>query len=97
MQQSQRLPNGAMHLPVLWNYCLQMCIRDRSIFINGSYGNKVMNLTKRNLTTMSSPWANQHADVLNRAQLEPIDPSFLPPQAVITTSKTTNKKYICFI
>ena len=36
-----------------------------------------MNLTKRNLTTMSSPWANQHADVLNRAQLEPIDPSIV--------------------
>lgn len=50
---------------------------DLSIFINGSYGNKVMNLTKRNLTTMSSAWSNQHVDVINRARLEPIDASIV--------------------
>lgn len=60
-----------------WNNTFRYKGFDLSIFINGSYGNKVMNLTKRNLTTMSSPWANQHADVLNRAQLEPIDPSIV--------------------
>ena len=60
-----------------WNNTFRYKGFDLSIFINGSYGNKVMNLTKRNLTTMSSPWANQHADVLKRAQLEPIDPSIV--------------------
>ena len=50
---------------------------DLSIFINGSYGNKVMNLTKRNLTTMSSAWSNQHTDVIDRARLEPIDASIV--------------------
>ena len=46
---------------------------DLSIFLNGTYGNKVMNLTKRGLTTMSSAWSNQHTDVRDRARLEPID------------------------
>ena len=46
---------------------------DLSIFINGTYGNKVMNLTKRGLTTMSSAWSNQHNDVTGRARLEPIN------------------------
>ncbi len=46
---------------------------DLSIFINGTYGNKVMNLTKRGLTTMSSAWSNQHVDVNDRARLEPIN------------------------
>lgn len=50
---------------------------DLNIFVNGSVGNKVMNLTKRNLTTMSSPWCNQHTDVLHRAILEPIDPTIV--------------------
>ena len=32
-----------------------------------------MNFVKRNMTQMSSAWSNQHADVANRARLEPID------------------------
>ena len=50
---------------------------DLSIFLNGTYGNKVMNLTKRGLTTMSSAWSNQHTDVNGRARLEPIDASIV--------------------
>lgn len=50
---------------------------DLSIFINGSYGNKVMNLTKRDLTNMNTVWCNQHTDVMNRARLEPIDASIV--------------------
>jgi hypothetical protein len=46
---------------------------DLSIFINGTYGNKILNLTKRGLTTMSSAWSNQHVDVGDRARLEPIN------------------------
>lgn len=52
---------------------------DLSIFINGSYGNKIMNLTKRGLTTMNTAWSNQHGDVKNRARLEPIDASIVYP------------------
>ena len=50
---------------------------DLNIFINGSYGNKVMNLTKRNLTNMNTAWSNHHTDVIDRARLEPIDASIV--------------------
>ena len=60
-----------------WNNTFRYKDFDLSIFINGSYGNKVMNLTKRGLTNMSSVWCNQHTDVLNRARLEPIDASIV--------------------
>lgn len=50
---------------------------DLSIFINGSYGNKVMNLTKRDLTNMNTVWCNQQTDVINHARLEPIDASIV--------------------
>ena len=48
---------------------------DLSIFINGSYGNKVMNYMGMKLTHMNSAWSNQLAAVKNRAVLEPIDPN----------------------
>lgn len=60
-----------------WNNTFRYKGFDLNIFINGSYGNKVMNLTKRNLSTMSSAWCNQHIDVLGRAILEPIDPTIV--------------------
>ncbi len=46
---------------------------DLSIFLNGSYGNKVLNYTKIKLTNMKSTWTNQLVDVKDRARLEPID------------------------
>lgn len=46
---------------------------DLSVFINGSYGNKVYNYMKMKLSHMSSTWTNQLADVIGRAQLVPID------------------------
>jgi TonB-linked SusC/RagA family outer membrane protein len=46
---------------------------DLSIFINGSYGNKVFNYMKMKLTHMNSTWTNQLTDVINRAILVPID------------------------
>lgn len=48
---------------------------DLSIFINGSYGNKVYNYTGRMLTHMNSAWTNQLNVVNERAILEPIDPN----------------------
>lgn len=48
---------------------------DLSIFVNGSYGNKVYNYMKMKLTHMNSLWSNQLKDVKGRARLEPIDPA----------------------
>ena len=48
---------------------------DLSIFVNGSYGNKVLNYTSIPLTSMSSTWNNQIQEkVVDRAQLAAIDP-----------------------
>jgi len=49
---------------------------DLSVFINGSYGNDVMNYTAINLSNMRSTWTNQLAVVNNRAILEPIDGNY---------------------
>ncbi len=47
---------------------------DLSIFINGSYGNKVMNYTSIPLTSMTSTWNNQIQEkIADRARLAPID------------------------
>ncbi len=48
---------------------------DLNIFINGSYGNKVMNYMKMKLTHMNSAWTNQLVDVKGRTVLAPIDPT----------------------
>ena len=48
---------------------------DLSVFINGSYGNKVMNYMKMKLSHMNSTWTNQLQDVAGRAVLVPIDPN----------------------
>lgn len=47
---------------------------DLSLFLNGSYGNKVMNYNSIVLTHMNSPWTNQLNSVNDRAQLVPVDP-----------------------
>ncbi len=47
---------------------------DLSIFLNGSYGNKVLNYNSIVLTHMNSPWVNQLNSVNDRAHLVPIDP-----------------------
>ena len=54
---------------------------DLSIFITGSYGNKIYNYNAmgtgglRGLATMNSLWTNQLTSVKDRAQLGPIDPN----------------------
>lgn len=51
---------------------------DLSIFLNGSYGNKVMNYNSLTLTHMNSTWTNQLQSVVSkRARLEPIDPAIV--------------------
>jgi len=47
---------------------------DLSLFINGCYGNKLLNYTAIDLSSMNG-YRNQLQLVTNRARLEPIDPS----------------------
>ena len=52
---------------------------DLTIFLNGSYGNKVLNYNKmgrgyNSLVSMTSTWINKHVSVIDRARLEIIDP-----------------------
>lgn len=47
---------------------------DLSVFINGSYGNKVYNYLAMKLTHMNSTWTNQLKSVLGRTQLVAINP-----------------------
>ena len=56
-----------------WNW-------DLSIFLNGSYGNKILNYNKmgqgfNGLVSMSSAWTNQHNDIRDRAKLVMRDPA----------------------
>ena len=46
---------------------------DLSIFLNGSYGNKVLNYLSMKTGNMKSAWANQPASVLDRSKLVAID------------------------
>jgi len=52
---------------------------DLTVFVNGSYGNKVLNYMSRNLTNMKSLWNNQLAVVADRARLEQINTSVTYP------------------
>ena len=47
---------------------------DLTIFINGSYGNKVFNYLRMKLDGMNSVWQNQAASVKERSTITPIDP-----------------------
>ena len=47
---------------------------DLTVFINGSYGNKLLNYLNMRTGNMKSAWSNQPASVLNRTKLEAIDP-----------------------
>ena len=52
---------------------------DLSIFINGSYGNKIFNYMGMELSGMTSTWNNQLQVVAGRAYMEPIDPDRIYP------------------
>ena len=63
-----------------WNNTFRYKGFDLNIFVNGSYGNKVLNYSLMNgpsggLASMRSAWVNQNATAIkDRAQLAPIDP-----------------------
>lgn len=63
---------------------------DLSIFINGSYGNKVMNYLGMQLTHMNSAWENQLNSVTGRARLEPINPDKVYPSGQYWYDDVTN-------
>lgn len=63
---------------------------DLSIFINGSYGNKVMNYLGMQLTHMNSAWENQLNSVTGRARLEPIDSDKVYPSGQYWYDDVTN-------
>ncbi len=58
-----------------------------SVYINGSYGNKLMNYVGRTLTEMTSGWSNQLSTAVDRAKLAPIDPNKAYP--FVNSSGTT--------
>lgn len=62
-----------------WNNTFRYKNFDLSIFINGSYGNDVMNYLSIGLTHMNSAWSNQLNTVNDRARLVPIDPNKVYP------------------
>ena len=50
---------------------------DLSVFVSGSYGNKVLNYLNMRIGNMKSAWANQPSTVLDRIRLVPIDPDYV--------------------
>ena len=63
-----------------WTNTLRWKNFDLSVFVNGSYGNKVLNYNKmgqgyNSLVSMTSTWINKHVSVMDHARLEPIDPA----------------------
>ena len=50
---------------------------DLSVFVNGTYGNKIFNYTAIELSGMSSAYRNQLQYVKDRARLEPINPNMM--------------------
>lgn len=73
-----------------WTNTFQYKDFDLSVFINGSYGNKVMNYMSKNLTKMTSSWGNQLAVVNDRARLVPIDPDKVYPAGQYWYDDITN-------
>jgi len=63
---------------------------DLNVFVNGSYGNKVLNYSAINLSSMKTMWDNQLAVVTNRARLTQINPAQTYPYVNSTGSTVYN-------
>ncbi len=61
---------------------------DLSVFLNGSYGNKILNYTAIDLSSMVSIWNNQLRDVTKRAILEPINANADYSEGVVVNGVT---------
>ena len=81
-----------------WNNTFRYKGFDLNIFINGSYGNKVLNYSLMNgpsggLASMKSLWVNQNASAIkDRAQLVPIDPDKVYADGEAWYNDVTNVK-----
>ncbi len=58
-----------------------------SLFINGSYGNDILNYNKARFTSMHTQWANYDASVLDRSRLVCADASIEYPRTVTIEGK----------
>lgn len=76
-----------------WNNTFRYKNFDLTIFLNGSYGNKVYNYMAMKLTHMNSPWQNQLNAVNDRAQIVPIDPNKDYSQGVNVNGVTVGNWY----
>lgn len=63
---------------------------DLSVFINGSYGNKVFNYLGMKLTRMNSAWSNQLNSIADRAILIPVDADKVYPEGTNWYDDVTN-------
>lgn len=63
---------------------------DLNLFINGTYGNKVLNYMARNLSNMESMWNNQLSIVTERARLQAIDENITYPRVNSTGNTIYN-------
>ena len=81
-----------------WNNTFRYKGFDLNIFLNGSYGNKVLNYSLMNgpsggLASMRSAWVNQNNDAIkDRAQLAPIDPDKVYEDGSMWYNDITNVK-----
>ena len=72
---------------------------DLSIFLNGSYGNKVLNYNMmgqgyNGLVHMNSVWVNQHMSIQSRARLAEIDPAKQYPTGESWLNDITNVRVV---
>lgn len=63
-----------------------------NVFVNGAYGNKILNYVGRSLISMESMWNNQLADAVDRSKLEAISADKQYP-SVNSTGSTVNAWY----
>ncbi len=56
-----------------WNNTMRYKNFDLNVFMNGSYGNKLGNYLRMQLTHMNSPWTNQMIEVNDRSKLTAAD------------------------
>lgn len=73
-----------------WNNTMRYKNFDLSLFINGSYGNKVFNYLGMKLTRMNTAWSNQLNSIADRAMLAPIDAGKVYPDGSQWYEDVTN-------
>ena len=75
-----------------WNNSFRWKGFDLNIFLNGSYGNDVMNYLSLRLSDMKSVWTNQLDIVKDRARVVPVDPNKVYPEGQNWYDDITNVK-----